>query len=363
MEKKIRQEIVKGFPFEGKVEEIKLNKTGLINDTYMLKFDSGKKYVLQKVNTGIFTEPEKLMDNIVKVTKHLRAKIEEKGGDPERETMNVIFSNDDKPFYIDKDGGFWRSYIFVDDVDCYEQVENPEVFYETGIAFGKFQGNLSDFNASELFESIKDFHNTEKRFETFKNSVKKDSANRKEEVKEEIDFILNREEFSKVFNKAMENKEVDLRVTHNDTKLNNILMDKETQKGICVVDLDTVMPGLVMNDFGDAIRFGANTTLEDDPNLENVDFDLELFEEFTKGFLAGTEGKLTDREVELLPTGAKMMTFECAIRFLTDYLDGDVYFKVNRESHNLDRARNQIKLLEEMEKHSEEMDKIIEKYK
>ena len=241
-------------------------------------------------------------------------------------------------------------------------MESANEFYESGLAFGNFQNLLSDFPVDKLFEVIKDFHNTQKRYETFINGVCEDPLKRAADVQMEIDFFKEREKYSLIFNEAIKNKEISLRVTHNDTKLNNILFDKHTKKALCVIDLDTIMPGVADFDFGDAIRFGANKGLEDEPDLSKVGLDIELFEAFTKGFLKSCGKSLNKREIELLPMAAIVMTYECGIRFLGDYIAGDKYFKISRKNHNLDRARTQMKLISDMESNMDKMKKIVEKY-
>ena len=241
-------------------------------------------------------------------------------------------------------------------------MEKPEDFYESALAFGNFQRLLADYPADTLHETIRGFHDTRARFEVFRQAVEKDVCGRADSVQKEIEFVLAREDVANVFGKLQENGEVPLRVTHNDTKLNNIMIDKATGKGICVIDLDTVMPGLAMNDFGDSIRFGASTAAEDEQDLTKVSCSMDLFEIYVKGFLEGCGGSLTPREVELLPMGAKVMTYECGMRFLTDYLEGDHYFKIHREGHNLDRARTQFKLVEDMENKWDTMMEIVRRY-
>jgi Ser/Thr protein kinase RdoA (MazF antagonist) len=241
-------------------------------------------------------------------------------------------------------------------------VENSEDFYQSALAFGNFQRLLADYPAETLHETIKGFHDTKARFEVFKKAVADDVCGRAASVQKEIDFYLAHEELANVFGDMLANGEVPLRVTHNDTKLNNVMIDDATRKGICVIDLDTVMPGLAMNDFGDSIRFGASTAVEDEKDLDKVWCDMELFDAYAKGFIEGCGGKLTAKEIEALPMGAKVMTFECGMRFLTDYLQGDVYFKVHREGHNLDRTRTHIKLIQDMEEKWEVMKAIVKKY-
>ena len=241
-------------------------------------------------------------------------------------------------------------------------MEKPEDFYESAVAFGKFQEMLADYPAETLHETIKDFHDTKKRFQTLKNAIEKDSRHRAASVKEEIAFAFQHEYLANVFGELLAKGEVPLRVTHNDTKLNNVMIDLETGRGICVVDLDTVMPGLAMNDFGDSIRFGASTALEDEKDLSKVSCDMKLYEIYVKGFLESCGDKLSAKEIEMLPMGAKVMTYECGIRFLTDYLEGDHYFKIDREEHNLDRCRTQFKLVADMEQKWDTMQTIVKKY-
>ena len=243
------------------------------------------------------------------MTSYLRKRIIENGGDPERETLNIIPAKDGKPYFVDSKGEYWRSYKFITDAKCCDQVEKPEDFYESVLAFGNFQRLLADYPADTLHETIRGFHDTHARLEVFRRAVEKDVCGRADSVQKEIEFVLAREDVANVFGKLQENGEVPLRVTHNDTKLNNIMIDKATGKGICVIDLDTVMPGLAMNDFGDSIRFGASTAAEDEQDLTKVSCSMDLFEIYVKGFLEGCGGSLTPREVELLPMGAKVMTY------------------------------------------------------
>ena len=361
-----KAEAIAHFQYEGRLIQDVPFGNGHINDTYLLTFEVKRmgilKVILQKMNKNVFKNPVELMENILGVTSYLREKIIKKGGDPDRETLNVIPALDGKPYYQDSFGDYWRSYIFITDAVSYDLVEKPEVFYESAVAFGKFQEMLADYPAETLHETIKDFHDTKKRFQALKDAVEKDCCHRAASVKEEIAFALQHEDLAGIFGKLLENGEVPLRVTHNDTKLNNIMIDLETGKGICVVDLDTVMPGLAMNDFGDAIRFGASTALEDEKDLSKVSCDMELYVIYVKGFLESCGDKLNAREIEMLPMGAKVMTYECGIRFLTDYLEGDHYFKIDREDHNLDRCRTQFKLVADMEQKWEQMQAIVKKY-
>lgn len=365
--KKQLQEAAENFDFQGTLTHMEPYGNGHINDTYLLTFEGSNSnnipVIMQLMNTDIFTQPIELMENIVNVTSYLRKIISENGGDPNRETLTVIPSKEGKPYYKDSMGGFWRSYLFIADATCYDQVENPEDFYESAVSFGHFQKMLADYPADTLHETIKGFHDTHARFGVFKEAVSKDTLGRAKNVQEEIQFVLDREDITKTFEELLANGELPLRVTHNDTKLNNIMIDNTTRKGICVIDLDTVMPGLAMNDFGDSIRFGASTAAEDEKDLSKVTCSLDLFEIYVKGFLEGCDGRLTEKEIELLPMGAKVMTFECGMRFLTDYLEGDHYFKIHRPEHNLDRCRTQFKLVKDMEEKWEEMQRIVGKYK
>ena len=330
---------------------------GHINDTFLVVAD--RRYILQRMNTVVFPRPEELMENILGVTGHIRAKVSEAGGDASRCTLNVVPTLAGKPFFCDETGGYWRMYDFVEGTVTYEVVESKEDFRRCAEAFGVFQRQLADYPAEKLHESIVNFHNTPWRYENLMKAVEKDACGRLAEVQDEVAFAKAREEFAKTLEKARANGTLPLRVTHNDTKLNNILFDAESGAAACVIDLDTVMPGYSVNDFGDSIRFGANTAVEDETDLSKVSLDLELFEAYAEGFLRGCNGSLTETEVELLPVGAMMMTFECGMRFLTDYLEGDVYFKIHREKHNLDRCRDQFALVADMERKLPEMQAIV----
>ena len=359
-------DVVDNFCFSGTLVDKRPWGNGHINDTYLLTYENEeqkeKRYILQCMNKNIFKQPVELMENVMNVTSYLREIIIKNGGNPDRETLNVIPAKDGRPFYVDSAGEYWRAYLYIEDATCFEQVERPEDFYESAVAFGNFQRLLADYPAETLHETIKGFHDTKARFAAFKKAVEEDVCGRAASVKEEIDFVLAREDVANYFGELLEKGELVIRVTHNDTKLNNIMMDNETRKGICVIDLDTVMPGLAMNDFGDSIRFGASTGAEDETDLDKIWCDMELFETYTKGFIKGCGGKLTEREIELLPMGAKVMTFECGMRFLADYLQGDIYFKIHREKHNLDRCRTQFKLVADMETKWQQMQEIVRKY-
>lgn len=361
-----RDEAIENFQFTGKLESVEPYGNGHINDTFLLVFShpdmENHRVILQRMNSDIFKKPEEVMENILGVTSYLKKKIVANGGDPNRETLNIIQTKDHKPFYKDTIGSYWRAYFFIEDAICYEQVETPADFQASAYAFGHFQMLLSEYPAETLHETIVGFHDTAARFVTFEKAVEADVCNRAAKVQKEIEFVKARKDVTTVLADANKAGELPLRVTHNDTKLNNIMFDEYSKKAICVIDLDTVMPGFAVNDFGDSIRFGASTATEDEQDLSKVSCDMELFECYVEGFLKGCEGKLTPSEVQLLPMGAKVMTFECGMRFLTDYLEGDHYFKIHREDHNLDRARTQFKLVEDMENKWDIMKDIVNKY-
>ena len=329
--------------------------SGHINDTYLVVTVSGKRYVFQRINHDIFKKPDEIMSNVSLVTAHIAKKAAEYGKDPSRATLTVVNTDAGESCYRDSIGSYWRMYDFVENTVAKDRVENIGEFESCAKAFGEFLCMLEDFDASLLYEVIPNFHNTPKRYENLMAAVKKDICGRVSEVRDEIDFCVERAEFAKTLELAHASGKLPLRVTHNDTKLNNILFNAEDMKPACVIDLDTIMPGYVVNDFGDSIRFGATTAAEDEADLSKVHFDLELYRAYARGYLEGAQGKLTATELELLPVGAMMMTFECGMRFLTDYLEGDTYFRTSRPGHNLDRARNQFALLRDMEKNLDKM--------
>lgn len=359
-----KEYIASQFALKGKVAELIPYGNGHINDTYLVTTatEDGEKtsYILQRINTCIFKEPEKLMQNISKVTDYLRRKIAEAGKDEVRGTLTVVPTKEQKLYFADSDGNCYRVYTYIENAISLEQIERAQDFYAAAEAFGEFRYLLAEYPADTLYETIPDFHNTPKRYERFLEVLEADKMGRAQEVQAEIAFVKERSAEMGILCDALRAGEIPLCVTHNDTKLNNILLDRETGKAICIIDLDTVMPGSVLYDIGDSIRFGASTAAEDETNLELVHLDLALFECYVRGYSKGCKGTLTDREYELLPMGAKLMTLECGMRFLTDYLEGDVYFKIHRERHNLDRCRTQFALVTDMERRWEEMKRIVE---
>lgn len=348
---------VQQFVFPGEPEEICPYGSGHINDTFLVKGE--KNCILQRMNRSIFSNPREVMENILGVTNFLKKKIILAGGDEMRETLTVVLTKQGEPFYQDDQGEYWRMYYMIEDAVSYDRVEREEDFYESAVAFGNFQQMLSDYPAETLHETIPGFHDTKARYDVFLQAVEEDVCGRAKNAEREIAFYRERRETACVLGEMQAEGKLPLRVTHNDTKLNNIMMDRKTGKGICIIDLDTVMPGLSVNDFGDSIRFGASTGEEDEQDLSKVNCDLHLFRLYTSGFLKGCRGSLTDTEISMLPMGAKVMTYECGMRFLTDYLKGDTYFKIHREEHNLDRCRTQMKLVADMEQKWEQMREIV----
>ena len=325
---------------------------GHINQTLKITTDTGAEYVLQMINKYVFQNPIRLMANVSSVTDYLHQRVE----DP-RHALHFVPTHKGTYYHRDRDGEFWRMYDFVGGF-CLDKVESPEDFYQSAVAFGRFQQLLAEFPVEKLYETIPEFHNTIDRYRQFKESVELDPCNRAASAQAEIGYLMKVEGIAGTLQKMREDGTLPLRVTHNDTKLNNVLLDRKTRKALCVLDLDTVMPGLSLYDFGDAIRFGAATAAEDETDFEKMELDLELFRVYTEGYLTAAPS-LTDKEVEMLPTGALIMTLEVAVRFLKDYIDGDLYFKTHYPEHNLIRARTQIKLAMDMQKKWEEMNQIV----
>lgn len=357
MDLEILKHTIAQFKIEGEILDTEVYGNGHINDTFRVK-TSDRYYLLQRINTNIFKEPQKLMENVKNVTEFIRHQIIQEGGDVYRETINLIDTKDGSNFVVDKNGEYWRMYVYIGDAYSFDLVEEIEDFYQSALAFGKFQKQLEQFPAESLHYTIENFHHTPTRYKAFKESVRKDVKGRVKTAIDEIAFVEEREDFTSLLWDLHEDGKLDLKVSHNDTKLNNVLIDKKTRKALCVIDLDTVMPGFVLDDFGDAIRFGASTGEEDEKDLSKVNFDLKLYERFTQGFLEGADGSVTALEAEHFPEGAKMLTLECGIRFLSDYLDGDTYFKTAYPEHNLVRARTQFKLVKDMEENWQEMKNI-----
>ena len=354
-------EIISNFALDGTPVSSVGYGCGHINSTYRVDCDNGKKYLLQRINDYVFKDVDALMNNVESVTGFLKEKIKQNGGEPERETLTVVKTQDGKN-YTYANGGYWRVYLFVDDTVTVQIIEDPKHFYYAGRAFGNFQKLLADFPAEKLAETIPNFHNTVSRYADFERQIAENRSGRANEAEKEIEFARKYKWLAEELYPLIEKGELPLRVTHNDTKLNNVMLDKVTGEPVCVVDLDTVMPGLSLYDYGDSMRFGTNPAAEDEKDLSKVYCDLNLFEQYTKGFLEECGKALTKKEIELLPMSALVMTYECGIRFLADFVDGDNYFKTARPEHNLDRCRTQFKLVADMESKLDQMKKIVEKY-
>ena len=325
---------------------------GHINRTYLVATAGGRCYILQKINHHTFRDVAGLMENIELVTEHLRRK------SPDPRSVLTLIRTKDGESYLEADDGYWRVFRFVEDSICLQQPESDADFYESAVGFGTFQQLLSDFPAEKLHETIPNFHNTPDRYRAFHETLTRDPMHRAAQVQPEIEFALARQAEMAALQNALDAGELPLRVTHNDTKLNNVLFDAKTRRALCIIDLDTVMPGSALYDYGDSIRFGAATAAEDERELDKMEMSLERFRVFTRGYVRACPG-LTQKELELLPLGAKVMTMECGVRFLTDHIDGDNYFSIHREGQNLDRARTQFKLVADMERKWDKMKEIV----
>lgn len=336
------------YCLEGQVVSIAPYGNGHINQTYLIRTDK-RRYILQRMNTSVFPDTASLMRNIELVTEFLRSQ--------NQETLDII-RNKDGETYCQLENGAWRIYAFIENTVSYDLVPNGEVFKEAGQAFGRFQNSLALFDASQLTETIAHFHDTPKRFETFKQAVLEDTEDRVSTCRSEIDWYMSRADQYPVIMEGLADGSVPLRVTHNDTKLNNILMDAATGKARAIIDLDTIMPGSMLFDFGDSIRFGASTALEDEQDLDKVHFNPDLYHAYTQGFLGAVASKAVGRELALFPASCRIMTMECGMRFLTDYLQGDIYFSTAYSEHNLVRTHTQMRLVEEMEAADARMQEI-----
>ena len=346
------ERIASSFQIDGRPISCKEFGTGHINYTVKVVTDTGFEYVLQRINKYVFKDPIRLMINASAITNYLRDRVEDS-----RMALHFIPTHEGLFYFRDDCGEFWRMYDFIGGF-CLDAPESEEDFYQSALAFGRFQHMLSDFPSHTLYETIPEFHNTIDRYRLLRESVKNDSCGRLAAVQADIDFMMEREELACTLQRMRESGELPLRVTHNDTKLNNVLLDKKTRSALCVLDLDTVMPGLSLYDFGDSIRFGAATAAEDEKDLSKMEMDLHLFEVYTKGFLEAATS-LTDKEVKMLPMGAFVITLELATRFMKDYLDGDLYFKIAYPEHNLVRARAQMKLAADMQAKFDDMNRIV----
>ena len=354
--------IIAHFLIDGELLDCERYGEGHINDTFRITVGQGGKsvhYILQRINHRLFTDVDKLMHNIGLVTEFCRNSVEREGGDPMRECLNIVRTREGKAYYFDG-SNYFRVYVFIENATTYQTARHSRDFYESAVAFGKFVRLLADFDASQLYELLPGFHNTKVRYADFLRAVEKDSYNRRAEIAGEIDWVIAHKDLCGRIVDKLDSGEIPFRVTHNDTKLNNVMLDDATGKGIAVIDLDTVMPGSLCYDFGDSIRFGCSSAAEDEPDLSKVFFRYELYETYLRGYLHAVGDCITKEELENLPIGAIVITYECGMRFLTDYLEGDIYFRTTRLKQNLDRARTQFKLVEDMLLVFDKMCKTVE---
>jgi hypothetical protein len=359
------KEVLQNFDIDGTLISVSPYGFGHINTTYLAVYENGdkpKRYILQKINTSLFKSVDELMSNIVLVTDFNRERIIARGGNPDRESLTVIKTKAGENYYRREDGECFRVFIFIENTVAYQTVTKPKDFYYSAIAFGSFSNLLAEFDASKLYEILPNFHNTKVRYQNFLAALEKDEFDRAKDCQKEIEFIKAREHYYSKIVDLLESGKMPLKVTHNDTKLNNVLLDDKTGEPVAVIDLDTIMPGSIAYDFGDAIRFIANTLLEDDPNYDGVLLDESKHEAFTKGFITQVKGSLTEIEKQTMNLGVFTMTVELAIRFLTDYVSGENYFKIKYPEHNLVRTRNQIALAEDIIRKEKNLDDIISKY-
>lgn len=358
--------VLSHFQLPGRLVEVAPYGSGHIHDTYASTYQAGNgpvRFIHQRINHFVFTEPEKVMANIERVTRFARERIQAAGGDPNRETLTLLPAEDGRSFYRAPNGDYWRSYIFIEGARTYEQVEDLRHVYSAARAFGQFQRLLGDLPGERLHETIPNFHHTRKRFETLLDVLDRDPHHRAHLVRPELDFVLAREAETSVIVDLLASGALPERVTHNDTKLDNVMIDPATGSDVCIIDLDTVMPGSALYDFGDAVRIGASSAAEDERNLDKVGVDLVMFERLAHGYLDATRDFLTATEIDLLAFSAELITLECGMRFLTDFLNGDVYFKIHHPQQNLDRCRTQFKMVSEMERQRGEMRGIVAHYR
>lgn len=356
--------ISRQFQIYGEIRHAELCKIGHINETYTATYDQGGidvRYVHQKINKGVFRKPTQVMRNLMRVTRHIRNRLESnQSEDVTRRVITVVPTRDDKSYYRDRDGNYWRTFVYVERVRTYEAVESPKQAYQAAYAFGEFQRQLVDLPEPRLYETIPDFHNTRMRFEALKKAIEQDHFNRARLAGPEIEFALKQEKIVDVILKGMETGRIPERITHNDTKFNNVMLDEDSGLAMCVVDLDTVMPGCVLYDFGDMVRTTTSPTLEDELDLSKVQMRMPMFKQLAKGYIEATRSFLTKAERRLIAFSGKLITYTIGVRFLTDFLNGDTYFRVHRPQHNLDRARTQFKLVDSISRKEEAMQKYVD---
>jgi len=358
------QEISSKFQIYGDILHAETCKIGHINETYTATYDQGGmrvRYIHQKINRNVFKNPAAVLNNVVRVTNHLRRKLEQRQADDiTRRCLTVVPTRMGENFFVDRNGEFWRTFVFVEGAHTFEAVQTPDQAYQAGCAFGEFQSLLVDLPGNRLIETIPNFHNSRKRFTALQQAIEEDHSNRAHQARVEIAFALRREKMVDVILDAMARGKIPERITHNDTKFNNVMLDDQTGVAMCVVDLDTVMPGCALYDFGDMIRTTTSPTLEDEPDLSQVRMQLPTFKRLAQGYFERAGQFLTKSEKSLLAFAGKLITFETGVRFLTDYLSGDTYFRVHRPEHNLDRCRTQFKLLESIESQAEAMQRFVD---
>ncbi len=358
------QEVSRQFQIYGQILHAEACKIGHINETYTATYDQGGilvRYIHQRINQSVFRNPVGVMENVMRVTSHLRNKLQNlTARQMTRRALTIVPTRDGKPYYCDGNGEFWRTFVFVERVQSFESVQNPTQAYEAGRAFGEFQSLVADLPGERLHETIPDFHNTRKRFDTLQRAIAEDHCNRASTAAREIEFALKQESWIGTLLDAHAAGDVPERITHNDTKFNNVMLDWETGRAMCVVDLDTVMPGLVHYDFGDMVRTTTSPTLEDEQDLTKVEMQMPMFEALARGYVKAVEEFLTPSERRYLAFAGKLITYTIGIRFLADYLMGDVYFRVHRSDHNLDRCRTQFRLVESIARQEEAMQKLVD---
>jgi hypothetical protein len=361
-EKQLR-DISKQFQIYGEILHAETLKIGHINETYSATYNQGGmrvRYIHQKINKGVFKNPLAVMKNVARVTLHLRRKLElQNSRDITRRSLILIPTRKGQSYFRSTEGEFWRTFVFIEGVETFEAVQSPDQAFEAGRAFGEFQRLLVDLPGERLFDTIPDFHNTRKRFNALQLAIKNDHYNRAKDARAEIDFALKHENIVDVILNAMAKGKIPERVTHNDTKFNNVMMDVLTGEAMCIVDLDTVMPGCALYDFGDMVRTTTSPTLEDELDLSKVKMQMPMFKKLAEGYLSTAGEFLTKGEKECIAFSGKLITFEIGIRFLTDFLSGDSYFRIHRPGHNLDRSRTQFKLVESIEKQEAAMQKHV----
>jgi hypothetical protein len=358
------QDISKRFQIYGEILHAEPCKIGHINETYTATYAQGGiqvRYIHQKINRHVFLAPDEVMENLMRVTTHIRSRLEnEDTSDLTRRVLIVVPTRDGDSYFVNPDGDFWRTFVFVEGVQSFESVESGKQAFEAGLAFGSFQSHLSDLPGDRLHETIPRFHHSRDRFASLLKAAEKDHVNRANNAKPQIDFCIENEAMVDVILQGLESGDIPERVTHNDTKFNNVMMDRKTGKSMCVVDLDTVMPGSVLYDFGDMIRTTTSPTLEDERDLSRVTMQMPTFQELAKGYLTTAGSFLTPKEKSLLAFSGKLIAFTIGLRFLTDYLEGDHYFRVHRPGHNLDRARTQFKLVQSIAEQEESMQRFVD---